>query len=98
MDQVSNDSEKTSESLSETEALVDDVIDQVRSDCASIAQITDSITTVLSIPNAAATLKASEATMEITDDTDLEKAAKFDIFAYMEARGLKFDFLEEPEI
>ena len=36
--------------------------------------------------------------MEITDDTDLEKAAKFDIFAYMEARGLKFDFLEEPEI
>ncbi len=35
--------------------------------------------------------------LEIDDELDLEEEAKFDIFAYIEARGLNFPTFNKPK-
>ena len=52
------------------------------------------LASALGIPNAKQVVEDSEKVMEIDDDTDLEEAAKFDLTALMEERGVTIGGLD----
>ena len=47
------------------------------------------IAEILKIENAEEATKKSQRVAKVKDDTDLDKAAKFDIFEYLQKKGIK---------